>query len=69
MGDPSAEFGERRDGERADREAGDGGGRFVASEPVEDGRENGEGHVYRAARASTMHTGERRHRSWYNRQP
>jgi hypothetical protein len=35
VGDGGGEFGDRRRRERTEREPGDGGGRFEASEPVE----------------------------------
>ena len=38
VGDRGGDFGEPRCGERTERESGDGGRWFIASEPVEEGR-------------------------------
>jgi hypothetical protein len=43
VGDRGRDFGDRRRRERTEREPGDGGRRFVASEPVEKRRDDGEG--------------------------
>ena len=43
MGDRGADLGDHRCGEGTERETGDGGRRFVASEPVEEGGEDGQG--------------------------
>ena len=42
VGDRGGDFGDRRRRERTEREAGDGGRRFVASEPVEKSGEDGQ---------------------------
>jgi hypothetical protein len=41
VGDRGGDFGDRRRGEGTEREPGDGGRRFVASEPVEKNGEEG----------------------------
>ena len=43
MGDRGVDLGHSRRGEGAEGETGDGGRRFVASEPVEKGGEDGQG--------------------------
>ncbi len=43
MGDRGGDFGDRRRRQRTEREPGDSGCRFVASEPVEKSGEDGQG--------------------------
>ncbi|MGO9694178.1 MAG: hypothetical protein ACLPYO_10365, partial [Mycobacterium sp.] len=59
VGDRGAEFGDPRRRERAEREPGDGGRRFVAFEPVEKNGEDGQRDVDRRGVARIVEVADR----------